>query len=426
MKLDTVEVLAAARRSPALALAARFWAGKVRLGIGAASYVLEVDRGEIVSFEASDDQSADISVVGPYESWTNLLQRIPPPGFHDPLYNDGRSKIEVHGDYVGNIAPYGHVVQELISVIREVVSGPKTDVVVPEVDRDHDATVGRYMYVRIQGVQYRIYYEESGEGDIPLLLQHMAGSDGRTWRHLLEDAECRKLFRMIAYDLPFHGRSLPPPSQAWWEKPYKLTRDFLMDAVIAISSKLALDRPVYMGGSLGGMLAADLAFYHPDAFRAVIGINAALAAPLDEQQWEKVRTLSNPKVGSHWNGTLNYANSAPTSPEAYRREVTWIYTQGVPSIMEGDMNYYGLDHSLTAQEAATIDTSKVAVYLLSSGYDFTATEYGTALLANAIKGCYFRILPSLGHFGLAENPDGFQPALLEVLRNIATGEPLTS
>ena len=50
-----------------------------------------------------------------------------------------------------------------------------------------------------------------------------------------------------------------------------------MEAVIAIADKLKLDRPVFMGCSIGGMLAPDLAFYHPDRFRAVIGINGGLA-----------------------------------------------------------------------------------------------------------------------------------------------------
>ena len=46
--------------------------------------------------------------------------------------------------------------------------------------------VGRYVHLDIDGLDYRVYFEEAGEG-IPLLLQHTAGADGRQWRHLLED-----------------------------------------------------------------------------------------------------------------------------------------------------------------------------------------------------------------------------------------------
>lgn len=47
-----------------------------------------------------------------------------------------------------------------------------------------DSVIGRYVYVDIEDVEYRVYFEESGEGR-PLLLQHTAGADGRQWRHVL-------------------------------------------------------------------------------------------------------------------------------------------------------------------------------------------------------------------------------------------------
>ena len=38
------------------------------------------------------------------------------------------------------------------------------------------------VYVRIRGIQYRVYFEEAGQG-MPMVLQHTAGSDSRQWRH---------------------------------------------------------------------------------------------------------------------------------------------------------------------------------------------------------------------------------------------------
>ena len=43
---------------------------------------------------------------------------------------------------------------------------------------------GRYVYLPVQGDDYRVYFEEAGEG-IPLVLMHTAGTDGRLYRHLL-------------------------------------------------------------------------------------------------------------------------------------------------------------------------------------------------------------------------------------------------
>ena len=84
-----------------------------------------------------------------------------------------------------------------------------------------DAATGRYVYLDLDGVEYRVYFEENGQG-IPLLLQHTAGADGRQWRHVLEDADLAEHFRMIAYDLPYHGKSLPPKSEPWGRRTLKL------------------------------------------------------------------------------------------------------------------------------------------------------------------------------------------------------------
>ena len=39
-----------------------------------------------------------------------------------------------------------------------------------------DSTTGRYTYLTIEDVEYRLYFEEAGSGEIGLLLQHTANS----------------------------------------------------------------------------------------------------------------------------------------------------------------------------------------------------------------------------------------------------------
>ena len=79
-----------------------------------------------------------------------------------------------------------------------------------------EPVTGKYVYVEVEGVEYRIYFEENGEG-IPLVCQHTAGSDNRQYRHLLNDPEVTSQYRVIAVDLPYHGKSLPPESIEWWK-----------------------------------------------------------------------------------------------------------------------------------------------------------------------------------------------------------------
>ena len=69
--------------------------------------------------------------------------------------------------------------------------------------------VGRYVYVDVDGLQYRVFFLENGQG-IPLVCQHTAGCHNHQWRYFLEDPDVTKNFRVIAYDLPRHGKSDPP------------------------------------------------------------------------------------------------------------------------------------------------------------------------------------------------------------------------
>ncbi len=224
--LDTEAVVRLANANPAFRLAARYWTARLAFDVGDERYVLELVDGAVTGF-ARDGAGAgpdagtdgfDARVHGPAASWAKLLQPIPPPRLDKVATGmRGPDAVAVDGDLVGTVGPYFDALQGFVAVLRESVHGPTPVREVPDVDRAFDTAVGRYAYVTIHGVQHRVYFEEAGTGDIPMVLQHTAGADGRQWRHVLEDPDYQRLFRMIAYDLPFHGKSLPPTGVRWWE-----------------------------------------------------------------------------------------------------------------------------------------------------------------------------------------------------------------
>jgi pimeloyl-ACP methyl ester carboxylesterase len=65
--------------------------------------------------------------------------------------------------------------------------------------------VGRYLHYG----KHRLYFEEAGSG-IPLVCLHTAGSDGRQYRGVLNDSSITAKYRVIAFDMPWHGKSSPP------------------------------------------------------------------------------------------------------------------------------------------------------------------------------------------------------------------------
>src|SRR3989442_14429614 len=137
---------------------------------------------------------------------------------------------------------------------------------------EFEPIVGRYFTMNVAGEACRVYMEEAGRG-IPLVCLHTAGADGRQYRHLMGDSAVTAHYRVIAFDLPWHGKSNPPVG--WRDREYRLTTDLYIDTVRAFCRAMALERPVVMGCSMGGRVVLHLALNHPDEFRAVIALEGA-------------------------------------------------------------------------------------------------------------------------------------------------------
>lgn len=276
--------------------------------------------------------------------------------------------------------------------------------------------VGRYLYLEVQGVEYRVYFEEAGEG-VPVVLQHTAGCDARQWRHILEDPDFTSRYRLIAPDLPFHGRSLPPESQDWWTEEYLLHQDFFLAFHVALVSALELESPVYAGCSMGGHLAPDLALHHPGLYRAAIGLEAGLHSHGVERilPW-----LYHPRITNDSKPALMHTLCAPQSPERYKRETTWVYSQGAPAVFKGDLNYYVVEHDVT-DTAEKIDTSQTALHVLNGEYDWSAFPAAGEELAAAVDGATFTLMEGVGHFPMSENPEAFKSYFLPLLERVTAG-----
>ena len=170
--------------------------------------------------------------------------------------------------------------------------------------------VGRYMTLELGGRPHRIYFEQAGEG-IPLLCLHTAGADGRQFRHLMLDEDIIRNYRVLAFDMPWHGKSLPP--EGWQREEYRLTTAAYTEMIVAFCRALELRRPVVMGCSIGGRIVLNLTIECAAMFRALIGLEAAdFQAPWYDTAW-----LNRPDVhGGEVCAALVSGLIAPQSPAA--------------------------------------------------------------------------------------------------------------
>jgi len=335
-----------------------------------------------------------------------------PPRFHTDIFAvmSTGGGLTVSGDATLS-AQYYPAVMRAIELLR---GEPAANDPEPAAEQGFDSPTGQYVRVKLGGEVHRIYYETAGEG-IPLLLQHTAGCHGSQWRHLFEDEEIKSKFQLIAYDLPYHGKSLPPENVSWWTRKYDLKGEFLRSVPIALSEALGLERPAFMGCSVGGLLALDLAYRHADLFRAVVSVEGALMIP---GSVENLQTLWHPQVSNDYKARAMEGLMAPQSPLPYVKETSFVYASGWPQSFLGDLYYYLEDFDLR-EVAGEIDTNKVGVHILSGEYDHSGTRELGLEAHNAIAGSTYAEMPNVGHFPMSENPVEFLRHLRPVLGAIS-------
>ena len=276
---------------------------------------------------------------------------------------------------------------------------------------DLEPVVGRYLNLESGGRRYRIYYEEAGAGR-PLICLHTAGADSRQFRHVLNDADITGRFRVLAFDLPFHGRSNPPDE--WWLERYRLTTDVYLGLICDFWRTLGLERPVVMGCSMGGAIVLKVAADHQDEITGIVGLESTAFAEGRDNDF-----LHHPAIhGGELAACYTYGLNGPDSPEEGCRENWWYYSQSGPGVYKGDVYYYCEDWD-AREDIGRIDTNRCKVSLLTGEYDYSATPAMTREVADAIPGCRFTVMKGIGHFPMVENYPLFRGYLLEELARMA-------
>lgn len=114
----------------------------------------------------------------------------------------------------------------------------------------------------------RVAYLDEGSGEVILLLHGIAGSS-QTWRPLIRPLS--RKYRVLAPDLLGHGNSTKPRSDYSLGAFSVLMRDLL--------NELGIDRATIVGHSLGGGIAMQFVYQHPDHVARLVLIGSGGLGP---------------------------------------------------------------------------------------------------------------------------------------------------
>jgi hypothetical protein len=188
VQLASLEALSKAQSDAELKYQAKALNAVLRIGSDASVFDFFFVGDGVSEVRAAAGEAA-VSKLGNDELWTTALQLRdggPVPGY-ESLTMAQTSGLKTTGDFLGVIAPYQAALQRLILFFLE--NRPLARRPFVETFRDTDTAVGRYILVKANGAEARMYYGEAGTGKIPLLCQATAGADSRRSRYMLADPE---------------------------------------------------------------------------------------------------------------------------------------------------------------------------------------------------------------------------------------------
>ncbi len=272
----------------------------------------------------------------------------------------------------------------------------------------------------------RVAYRDVGAGRETLLLLHgMAGSSD-TWRSVIP--HLAKHYRVIAPDLLGHGRSAKPRSDYSLGAFAVWLRDLL--------DELGLARVTVVGQSLGGGVAMQFVYQHPDYCQRLVLISSGglgqdvgwtlrlLSAPGAElimpliapsfvvragdslRSWFAAANIQSPRGAEMWSAYSSLSDAQTRN--AFLRTLRSV------------VDYRG--QAVSALNRLHL-TSELPLMVIWGDRDpIIPVEHGYAL-KELREGCRLEVLPGVGHFPHVEKPYEVAELIDDFIASTSPAEP---
>lgn len=211
--------------------------------------------------------------------------------------------------------------------------------------------------------------------------------------------------RCIRYDLRGHGRSGVPHA------PYTMGQ--MVSDAEAVCDAFDVKEALFVGLSVGGMIAQGLAIKRPDLIRALVLSNTAAKIgnpPLWQDRIDTVKTLGmagiSGAVMERWFGRSFHGTADMAYWETSFRKIDPIGYCGVCAAIAGTDFF-------TPTSGLRIPTLGIA-----GGQDKATPADLVRETIDLIPGSQFKVLTKCGHLPCVEDPIGYAEALCEFMVNI--------
>jgi len=208
-------------------------------------------------------------------------------------------------------------------------------------------------------------------------------------------------YRGIAVDLRGYGDSEKPATG--------FTIKQFSEDLIALADKLSIEKPVWVGVSMGGMILQQLALDHPERVGALVLVSTTEGAMVLDKD---LPTIGNPRDYRDVSRNIIVESFPPGTPSALYQPLldripTWngtVLREALTSMAQA--NVHGRLHTISAPTLVIVGAK-----------DDVATPAIARGIQSQIAGSKL-VEFQTGHFMMAEDPERFRTVLGDFLRSL--------
>lgn len=247
-----------------------------------------------------------------------------------------------------------------------------------------------------------LHYREDGDPNgVPVVFANSLGTDLRLWDAVLPLLPSG--LRVIRYDKRGHGLSSCPPG------PYSMGA--LISDAEALLDRLEIRDCVFVGLSIGGMIAQGLAVKRLDQVRAMVISNTAAKIGTKEMWDDRIATVKAGGIEALADTIMErwFSKTFRATPEltAWRNMLTRQPAEG----------YSGCSAAIAGTDFYTTTASLTLPTLAIAGSEDGSTPPDLVReTADLIKGSRFDLIRGAGHLPCVEKPGEYAAILTSFLK----------
>jgi len=255
------------------------------------------------------------------------------------------------------------------------------------------------MKASVNGIE--INYELSGKrGTSWLIFSHSLACSVRMWDPQVEAFKDR--FCILNYDMRGHGATSAP------QGPYSL--EMLADDVLGLMKHLKIEKAIYCGLSIGGMIGQTLALKAPGSFSKMVLADTTHTQPPEAlKQWEDRISVAKTKgMAALVDSTMERWFTAPNRNTPAAKKIAALIA-ATPAA-----GYIGCGQAIMKlNTTARLKDIKLPVLALTGEQDGAAP--GTKYIGEHVPGAKYVGIPNAAHISNVEQAEAFNRALREFL-----------